>query len=317
MLRLSTLFLLLSLLSACQESAPAYRLLERGEMVGLPSASGSNWLGERLYVVGDDSPYLFELQRNGQAAIAALLVDSAEAPAQKWPKGQKMDFEAVASGPYLDQEALWIFGSGSKSPQRDVLIVYCPDCPQTLYRYSLLHFYGQLRQSAALDGEELNIEGAAWIGDEMILLNRQGNRLLRWSRADFLSLLDPAQPFVEPQVSVLRLPAIDQLEATLSGLCYDAAQDRVIFTASVEDNRDPVADGAILGSVLGQFPWSDLAAEWRPQAWVLRDSADAPLTVKVESVALLAWEGTAAPELILVTDSDGGASEFLRVSIKN
>ena len=51
------------------------------------------------------------------------------------------------------------------------------------------------------------------------------------------------------------LVSVSGVEAGLTGLAFSPVHRRLFFTAAVEDRKDPVQDGAVLGSFVGSFFW--------------------------------------------------------------
>ena len=89
-----------------------------------------------------------------------------------------------------------------------------------------------------------------------------------------------------------------------------------MFTASVENTSDWIQDGEVLGSMIGFIPVSELKDGYEPDCITLHDKGEAIL-LKVESIVVSGELGNGEYDCILVTDSDGGESEFLEIRVSD
>ena len=115
------------------------------KILGIPSASGVSVIGSSIYVIGDNSPWLYKLSSDYTITDKIQLNPETDLPNGVYAKKDKPDFEALAT---VKTEGTWkllAFGSGSKSPQRDVLVVVDPEDLSKLKSYSMIGFYNQLR----------------------------------------------------------------------------------------------------------------------------------------------------------------------------
>src|SRR5690606_31605005 len=105
---------------------------------------------------------------------------------------------------------------------------------------------------------------------------------------------------------------INGMEAGFSGATI--LQNKLIFTASVEDTPNAIDDGEILGSYVGIIDLQHLTDQMQPPCVRVSDDSR-PLHIKVEAVAVTASTDTRA-ELLLFTDPDGGHSELLKATLE-
>src|SRR4051812_48751602 len=97
-------------------------LLSRQILHNIPSASGIEIINNSIYVIGDNSPWLFILDDKYQLKGKWQIAPTENLTEGKIPKPLKPDFEAMTGITWNSEKGLLIFGSGSKSPERDVLV---------------------------------------------------------------------------------------------------------------------------------------------------------------------------------------------------
>jgi hypothetical protein len=222
----------------------------------LSAASGVVRRGDFVYVIGDDELHLgvFQLSSSKPGRLHRVL--AGDLPMDHGERsGLKPDLEALTVLPPFEGHpygALLGLGSGS-APERDRGFVCrlaadasIADEPEEL---SLAPLYRLLREHVA----ELNVEGAATMGERLWLLHRgasqeASNLVLELSLDRLLhSLIDDRCLDVEELEGVRRydLGDIDGVELTFSD-ATPIADQLLVFTASAEAD-----DGHIRGSVVG------------------------------------------------------------------
>jgi hypothetical protein len=255
--------------SAQPESLPALELrrlrdLEVREPSGagrsshLSAASGVVRRGDFVYVIGDDELHLgvFELSSGEPGRLVRVL--GGELPSDHGERSEhKPDLEALTLLPPFEEHpygALLGLGSGSaEGGARDRGFVCALDADGSLAsdprELDLGPLYGLLREHAA----ELNVEGAAAMGERLLLFQR-GNSELGTNLVAELSLAEVMGSLRND----LRLDAeeLEEVRAYELGeidgvpLCFSdatpVAEQLVVFTASAEAD-----DGSIRGSVVG------------------------------------------------------------------
>ena len=276
---------------------------EPGGPAFVSAASGIVRVGPWLHIVSDDSLWLssFPLEGLGPGQLTRLL--PGELPREPVArKARKPDLEAlclVEGSAGAPHGALLALPSGSSPerlrgawvPLREDGLLAGPAHPVDL---------GPLYARLAREVGPLNVEGAAWTGGRLRLLNRgnqpggadavmdvDGGELLAALAADV-----PPPPTAVRSVRRWKLGRLGGVPLTFS----DAAplpDGRLVFTASAEDTTNAIADGAVKGSAVGL-----LSAEGEP-LWLRAVDA----RVKLEGVTPRA-EADGRLRLWLVSDAD-------------
>ncbi|MBD1396590.1 hypothetical protein H9Q13_05380 [Pontibacter sp. JH31] len=294
----------------------------------LPSASGLELLGNHYYVVGDDSPYLYRLDKNFQVESQDAIFKPEGFVNGRIPKADKADLEGMTLLQHQGKPYLLMMGSGS-APARRKAYLYniCGDdiCREgagthAAYTIDLNPLYQQLEHEAdMLGGSLLNIEGVAAGHGKIYLLQRAigtgQNVLISYRLSEFIPYLlsESGAQLPQPELSYFCLPELNMLQAGFSGAyVYD---DKLFFTASLEDTDNAYGDGEVLGSYLGFIPFSWIGKQdtLDAPATLILQADGKPYTGKAESVVVRKREGKTRYRLVVVSDDDRGGSDLLEV----
>lgn len=281
----------------------------------IPSASGIEIVGNKFYIVGDDSPWVFKLNDRFEIEKKIQIADIPTS-GNKIPKIFKLDMEAMASLGKGENTELLLFGSGSKSPERDVLLRIKTASPYTVKKYSIVQLYENLCMCSGLIREELNLEAAAVIENTLFLFNRGKNIVFKLNALDFLSYLE--NNGIAPIVEVLRitLPSLNGREIGFSGASSVPDLQEIVFTASAENTTNWIDDGEILGSFVGILSLDELQDGFCPACIAVKDLSNNILKIKIESVAVYRIISPKKLHLLLVTDDDGTTSELIEAELE-
>ena len=289
-------------------------VLEQKTLRGVPSASGITIINDSIFIIGDNSPFVFHLNKNFKI-VSKLQVQKLEKTDTLFPKSIKPDFEAIELVSHKGKNTFYILGSGSKSPYRDVLFTIDNFSKNAIKNYSLESFYNIIKASKELDGKFLNIEGLAIDGDNMFLFNRGKNLVFQYSLKSFMNYVKTGKNYPQAKIYELKLPKIKGIEAGFSGATAILNQNKLIFTASIEDTSNPIDDGEVLGSFVGIIDLKDLKNGYSPICSQISMNNE-NLKIKVESIAISKKTTENQLEIFMVTDSDGGNSEILKAELK-
>lgn len=295
-----TVFFVMAL-CACQAQELRLEAVTFSEVEELPSGSGLTMAGTQLYAVGDDAPFLFQLNRDYQIEEKLLLMDTLGFRGGKIPKKLKPDYEALE---FLDPWGLLVLGSGSRSPQRDQMLLVPLNNPSQKEVLDGLRFFAYLRNHPALATGALNIEAVAYGDSTLWVGNRGTNVLFGFAMPKLFDALRGGLPIPEARIIELSLPSIDGITAGFSGAVVVPHQNKIIFTASVEGTDDTYNDGAILGSFIGLLDLETM------QIKTLRiPETKGPM--KVEAVALRSVGGKGQAQIVMITDDDHSLNSWI------
>lgn len=220
----------------------------------LPFAAASGLVAahDALWVIADDGLRLQQLDAQGASlASHALFPERAALPLEpKARKKAKPDLEALC---LLPDGRLLALGSGSR-PQRQRGSLFDP-ATGGVQCIDAAALYEALEQTLP----ELNLEGACFWGDTLVLAHR-GNSA---GASDVLISLQASTALAELARGVLtplslraqqplHLGVLDGERLTITDLATDH-EGQLWFSAAAEATRDRYIDGACAGSVLGRL----------------------------------------------------------------
>ena len=207
------------------------------KIIGLGSASGLVYKDDSLFIISDNSSFLYEYHIPKKQLSKIKLFENNQ---ENISKKDKFDFEAIA----LKGKKLHILGSGSTS-KREKRITYNLDTNEVSEK-DLSKLYQNLKQTASISNEELNIEGASFCNDKWHLFQR-GNGAN--SKNGIAILNDKLNKNSTIEFIPIQLPKINHIETSFTDAIL--VDDKFYFLAAAEDSISTYDDGEILGSVIG------------------------------------------------------------------
>ena len=272
-----------------------------------PSGSTISYYKNQLYLMGDDAASMLILDKdfNIQQEVKFF---SSDTPRIK--KTEKADIESSEWIIENNEGKLWLFGSGSLSPQRDKAFRYDPHT-KNVKHIELGSFYRKLKSSVI---PELNIEAAAKVKD-VFLLGSRGN--LTYPQNYIIQVsADHFPPESASRITPLNLPDA----AGISGMSYLQDQDMLLITSSIEYTANAFDDGEIGGSYLGivhDISTKLAGAEIKPDEWLDLAALHPDFTLqKIESICTYKSENPKYVTAILVSDDDMGGTRLFSLTLK-
>lgn len=278
----------------------------------IPSGSGIIKSNDKYYVIGDDSPYLFILDKNLNTIDQKELIDLKDLNGTRVKKSKKPDFEAFEK---INDQEFVIFGSGSKLPERGIFIriLLENDIIQNIKKYDITTFYQELKKHPNFKDSELNIEAAAYQKGILYLFNRIKNIVISINYQDLLAYFEKQKPFPEMVMTPFSLPKFNNIEGGFSGaICFEK-ENKILFTASYENTNNAYDDGEILGSILGIIVIND--GKLNPKITTCT-IPNLETNLKVESITIEEEISIQESKLVLITDDDLGNSIFINGVLK-
>ncbi|MDO1448902.1 hypothetical protein Q0590_21670 [Rhodocytophaga aerolata] len=281
----------------------------------VPSASGVEVIDKSIYIIGDDSSWLYVLNEQAQLLNKIALFNSPATLKGRIAKQNKPDFEALTCIEVDGKKRLLAVGSGSKSPERDN--GYLLDLStNTVLHLPLTGMYNQLRElPEVVSTGKLNIEGIAANPEHIVFIQRgniTGKNVLISYPAEGLYeyLLQKSAYLPAPVIQSFALPRLTGVQAGFSGITFIPGTSTLFFTASVENTLNEIDDGEIAGSYIGLI---DLSNHTLKSSLVEYEGAT--YLGKIESIAVLGQVNSGQIDVVAVTDSDQGGSELLFLQI--
>ncbi|WP_316785601.1 DUF6929 family protein [Pedobacter frigiditerrae] len=250
---------------------------------GIGSASGLLLKGNLLYVIGDNSAYLYEYNIKSKTVNKIELLKGLNV-LENIPKAKKRDFEALCNF----KNTLYVLGSGS-TPNRNVMITYDLDSKKVAQQ-DLSSLYAKVKSSCKIDDDNLNIEGAIFNGVDWFLFNR-GNGNAKKNGVIKIYGSDLTKVTKIEFTSIVLLKTDQKLVSFTDAVLH---KNRIYFIAAAENTTSTYHDGEILGSYLGS-----LNAETLSLNFIKQISANQ----KFEGISFFK-ENTSNLEFLLCEDRD-------------
>lgn len=279
----------------------------KNKIINYPSGSALEFYNNVLYIIGDDVNYILCLDEQWNEINRIKLFDF---DGQRIPKPEKPDLECAT----IINDMLYVVGSGSKSPQRDVAFIIDLS-EEKIKRISTASFYAIFRDRNLI--AEMNIEGFTDCKNKLLFFNRgnttQPNQLIVTDQK-ILKKQFPDKFKVIP----IKIETLNGVALGISGSCYDETNDVLFLCASAEDTNNAYDDGEILGSVLAVV--NDASHQLNHQQLeidkliVLDTIDDAFKKQKIESICIIKKESKNYT-CTLVADNDDGKSVLFEITI--
>jgi hypothetical protein len=254
------------------------------KIIGIGSASGLVYIEDKLYIISDNSSYLYEYHILDEKLNKIALVEN---PQESFPKKDKPDFEAIT----IMADDLYIIGSGS-TQHRNRFYKYSINDRKTSTK-DLSKLYQQMKTSLNFTDDELNIEGLIYDTKNNYFFQR-GNGL-----AGKNGIIVCNDNIYEPTFAYypFDLPSIKNVPATFTDAIL--LENRIYFLAAAEATTSTYHDGEVMGSIIGTI---DL------KTMTLIDTVQISSSHKFEGLTL--YNQTSAQiEFLLCEDTDSEVME--------
>lgn len=303
------LFLSFFILSCTHQNEEALIIESFKKLTEIPSASGIEVVNNEIWMVGDDSPFLFRLDMDLNLINKYSISSVDQIIANRIIKSEKADFESIV----YNGEVLLIAGSGSRQISRDTLVKF-DLVRQEVSKVNTRLLFEQFKMLAGFDKDmQINIEGIAGSKGYFYFLNRgnvnANNDVFRLPQEEFDQYLLFGDSVKGIEHFRFDLPSIKNYLSGFSGACISEDEEFLYFTSSVEATTDVYNDGEVLGSFIGEI--NLITNELR--IWPLKEKGRFVKT-KLESVSITEHK----PEFIrfvCTSDNDDGTSGVYRLKL--
>lgn len=211
------------------------------QIIGIGSASGLLYQDNSLYVIGDNSGYLYEYNIDNTDLKKHELIAN---PTENIAKNLKPDFESITN----HNDTLYIFGSGS-TDQRNKMIEFDLKSKTKIATNNLTDFYAVMQNFSSIKPEDFNLEGAIFNGENWYLFNR-GNGKTNKNAIFTIHAKSLGEEFSLIAVDY-KLPKIKGVRSSFTDAIL--VDDKIYFLATAEDTKSTYNDGEILGSFIGRI----------------------------------------------------------------
>lgn len=212
-----------------------FQLSEYLKISGIGSASGIVFANQSLYIISDNSGFLYQYDLKEDTLLKHQLTENSS---ENIPKKQKPDFEAIT----LKGNDLHLFGSGSTQNRNKNSVFNIKT--QKVQENDFSETYQNIKNTIPISDDELNIEGALFYNEKLYLFQR-GNGAT--AKNGIIIINDNIKCHTE--LVEVRLPKIKHVEATFTDAIL--VDNKIYFLAAAEDTLSTYDDGEVLGSIIG------------------------------------------------------------------
>lgn len=211
------------------------------QIIGIGSASGLVYKDNALWIIGDNSGFLYEYHIDSRELNRHPLIEN---PSENILKKDKPDFEAITHF----GEDLYVFGSGS-TEKRNKMVQVNAVTRKIIATNDLADLYAVMQSFGKIKPEDFNIEGAIYDGKNWYLFNR-GNGP---STKNVLFTIEGEN--LTDQFTILsndyKLPKIKGVRASFTDAIL--VENTIYFLATAENTKSTYEDGEVLGSIIGSI----------------------------------------------------------------
>lgn len=254
------------------------------KLAGINAASGIHYQQDQLYIVSDNSPYLYQYDMHA-SKLHKIYLDSAQQQ-EMVNKKEKADFEAL----YAIGDTLVIVGSGSTSERETAFIYHKKD--QYVQRVSLTSLYRQMREIGKVDEQNFNIEGIAYANGTWYFLNRGNGNRHQNVVFSFNGNAELQFQAASVQAKALKLPPIQDQPSGFSDALF--LDNRLFFLATAENKTSTYQDGETMGTYMAYI---------NLKTWELSPIQTLSKTKKLEGLSLYQQSDT-TKTFLLCEDPD-------------
>lgn len=213
------------------------------KIIGISSASGLIYKNNSLYIISDNSNYLYEYVLSTADLQKHLLIENADVN-ENVPKNIKPDFEAITQF----EDDIFVISSGSTA-KRTQMIQMSEIQKRVLENHDLTDLYLSMQFFAGIAAEDFNIEGVIFTGEKWYFFQRGNGKNAK------NGVFTIESPYFTQGYSLLynsyELPKINGVQTSFTDAIL--VDDTFYFLAAAEDSQSTYLDGTVSGSSLGSI----------------------------------------------------------------
>lgn len=228
-----------------------FQLLSFLSITGIGSASGLVFKDNSLFIISDSSTFLYQFDIPENKLTRIPLTENAQ---ENIPKKDKLDFESIA----LKTNKLYVFSSGSTS-KREKQITYNLETKEVIEK-DLSKLYQNIKQTASITDDELNIEGALFDNEKWYLFQRGNGTNSKNGIVKLNTKLNKNSPI---EFITIPLPKIKHIETSFTDAIL--VEDKIYFLTTAENCNSTYNDGEIFGSSIGRMNSETFEIEFTQQ----------------------------------------------------
>ncbi|KQB43143.1 hypothetical protein RCH33_667 [Flavobacterium daejeonense] len=210
-------------------------------IIGIGAASGLIFKDQKLFIISDNSSYLYEYQMDSKDLKKHELLPN---PTENTAKKDKADFESITEF----QDSIYVFGSGS-SAKRNKMILFDKQQNKKSQTNDLGNLYTVMQNFASIAPEDFNIEGSIYDGQNWYFLNR-GNGPNSRNTLFHVEARKLDEEF-KLMSNDYKLPKIKGVRCSFTDAVL--VENKLYFLATAENTKSTYKDGEILGSIIGRI----------------------------------------------------------------
>jgi hypothetical protein len=207
-------------------------------IIGIGSASGLIYKDNTLFIIGDNSGFLYEYSIESKNLQRHEIIENAK---ENITKSEKPDFEAITHF----GDTIYVFGSGSTKKRNKMVQINTLE--KEISSNDLTDLYGVMQSFGEIKPEDFNIEGAIYTGEEWYLFNRGNGKSAK--NAIFTVQGKNLVNEFNMLSNNYKLPKIKGVRSSFTDAVV--LDNKIYFLSTVENTNSTYNDGEILGSFIG------------------------------------------------------------------
>lgn len=212
-----------------------FKLTNLFTIKGITAPSGLWYTQNVLFVISDSSHFLYQYDIAKKLLLKFPLVKEAK---ENIEKAEKPDLESITQ--YGNQ--LIMLASGSTEKRNSMFTLDLGS--DALKSQDLKALYQKLKDVGSFSDDQLNIEGAIYVNQTMLLFQRGNSKNSQNGIFIIPNHQEDGIRFVP-----ISLPTLDDVETTFTDAIL--VGDTIYFLACAENTTSTYEDGEVLGTILG------------------------------------------------------------------